>query len=742
MDPQIRSFAQIERFINDHPKDADAITLEWQNFSRKHPEVSGMQSREEFYAWAQKNNINPNIWSGREIYNAYFYLRERHEETQMRNDGAVDISIVPQSLTNATGLAAMFLQRPKIMQDDRDYQNIEDELKKDWLKKNPSKDFTSKEGLDYLHGSLDNDNAPSLKIDAEKAFRDNPKYQKRVERYDKEKSKIYKRIDNDPAVARVKTEIAEHIKARGGDPDSIIQNRSWQRFVAENPGKAKAYAQTNADIKRANENQKSSPSANARQLTQQLEMQSKAESGIRPQYPSGSSQSEGIVNRGTSRIGNFGGRYGRARRRIAGRAGSLARNLSARAGRTLGKLAFQVGTKLVANPWGLLIVGVIVAIVVIVIIIIILFGGPKPVPVLEGCLDENGNTIVTDGNQCAANLASFYSKEENIQVTAGCVDKCTNFTDLSCNRNASNACDFPFPACGAGANNQVFCIEYDPPSTDGLLRQHDCLTGGPGYIGTPLGVNSCGSTSAGPTPTPCAGCPAPTSVPSPTPPCPSGTTEKTITVAQVSSLATTTTETSSNKGKRCGAGQPFTNSIPQAGDIPISHNRVVASSSCFAWTDTTREAIVSFAGFNIPKGSETKSAVLSSPTSGTCEAAFISGRAGDSETFQPADTRFGSGTMQLLDKIKACQSRNPVFPTKVQCGNSGIPSGSADVKNIISKIVAGQDTASVGFKITPENSDWLCFSNDQAFTLFSGNFTINTSGAAKLEITYCASDSP
>lgn len=268
MEPEIKNFSEIERFIKERPKEADALAFKWQGFVKQNPEALSFRTAEEFHAWlAQHPKTDPDIWLGKEIQDAYFYLRSQHEDSQMQTQGIVDPSTPPVNLAILAlpVLALAFRDRPKIIEDDKDYQKIAEEQKKLWLGKNPGKDFTSKEGLDYLYGSLDDESAPTLKKDAGQAFRDNPRYRKRIERYDKESKKIYKNIDDDPRVIRTRKEIAAHIKARQGylktheedkkpeDISRLIQKQSWERFVEKHPEKTKKYGQSNIDIKKAYE---------------------------------------------------------------------------------------------------------------------------------------------------------------------------------------------------------------------------------------------------------------------------------------------------------------------------------------------------------------------------------------------------------------------------------------------------------------------------------------------------------
>lgn len=508
MGPKTTSLKELEQFIKNYPERASVLADGWRKFSRQNPDTLPTDT---------------DILLGRDIEEAYFYLRDQHEDKQMQEQGEINPNIVPIDLVAPTILALAFRDRPKIIEDDRDYQKLAEQHKKLWLEKNPGKDFTSKEGLDYLYGSLDNEDAPTLKKDAEQAFRNNPKFKKRAERYDKEKKKVYKNTDEDPALIKTRREIEEHTKARqeylksheeDKKPEDIsqsVQKQSWERFVRQHPEKAKAYAQKNIDVKRTYEKQ---------EIKKQLaEMEQKTGKQVR--YVEKIHRPQGMdVEEATQRLESIipsqprpiaperratipqavGRRFGTPGRRVGLGIGRMGTRLVTQAGMAAGRAA--VGA-LASNPLGWIALVVIVTVFVATVILIIMFaggggiGGGKPVPTTE-CIDADGNIIVvTDGNTCAINLANYYTNTEGIPVTTICLDKCTDFASNTCDRNANNSCDPNI----CGAPQAAFCYDYTPPDAS-LNRFRDCLTGGPGYDGTPLGVNSCSGGIADPTPTP------------------------------------------------------------------------------------------------------------------------------------------------------------------------------------------------------------------------------------------------
>jgi hypothetical protein len=195
------SFQDAEKIIRERPKEADALTFASQEYFKTHSEDS-------------PSDIPQSVLDGKAISEAYSYLREQHEDSQMSEENEIDQSKIPQYLTAVPLLAAAFLVKPKIIEDDKSYKKIEENLKKEWLKQNSGKDFSSKEGLDYLYGSLDDRTKTSLHGEAEAAFRNNSKFKKRIERYDKEAKKIYKNRKADPKVQLFERNAQLEITAR------------------------------------------------------------------------------------------------------------------------------------------------------------------------------------------------------------------------------------------------------------------------------------------------------------------------------------------------------------------------------------------------------------------------------------------------------------------------------------------------------------------------------------------------
>lgn len=338
MEPDIKDFTELEKFIKENPKGADELAFEWQQFLKinasESPELSSIQTSEELNEWSREHpekNIDPSVWKGWEISQAYYYLREQHEDSQMREGGEINSSSIPQGLMETPLLASAFLQKTKTMEDDRAYQDIEKKLQQEWLKKNNAKDFSSNEGMEYLYGSLDNNTKAQIRKDAEGAFRNNPKFKKKVERYDKERKKVYKDHEYDPTWQahehntqvemsarlelleksrdkKIKTSKEEIKKSQ----DEIIQKvskKSQEEFAEKNPEKAKAYLERMGAKRKKNETEETSTSGSSTPDAQnnQVFMQNPQaiitqtrEEGPQEDQPSSTSTSN-LPGRGTNR---------------------------------------------------------------------------------------------------------------------------------------------------------------------------------------------------------------------------------------------------------------------------------------------------------------------------------------------------------------------------------------------------------------------------------------------------------
>lgn len=251
----------IEEFILNNRKKAEEYAIDSAE-AQKDYGIPPFKTKEELISWLKNNSVNidpEKYWAGHEISKAFSTVESPPPQEPQQYEQA--------PLGNAANLLGLFAipfvfgQQPELMEDDPKYHKLREELKEKWLKENPTKDFESKEGIDYLHGSLDDSDAPTLDNETEKAFRE--KYPKKAERFDKKAQQVYKNSEDDPAVQKTRQKINEHIEARKkllertGSNESWenirkkIEHREWDEFAKRYEKKAYAYRQKIKEVDRA-----------------------------------------------------------------------------------------------------------------------------------------------------------------------------------------------------------------------------------------------------------------------------------------------------------------------------------------------------------------------------------------------------------------------------------------------------------------------------------------------------------
>lgn len=260
-------------FLQSNPAAADELAGRWHAFTIQYPDVEGFSSFAVLAKWARENNLPlaslQDLWTGKEITDEYFAERETEESVQEPTDQPTTHGTSGIELLALPLLAKMYLTKLKILEEDKDYQKIAQLKQEEWLKKNPEENFSTKAGIDYLYGSLDNPTADTLQKDTEQAFREaaekNPKLKKRLEKYDTEKKKIYKKAYDDDAVKSIHASIRYEAQARhqllAADDETKdttfdevqkqVAERTWKRFAEQFPEKAAAYAPQHEDIRKA-----------------------------------------------------------------------------------------------------------------------------------------------------------------------------------------------------------------------------------------------------------------------------------------------------------------------------------------------------------------------------------------------------------------------------------------------------------------------------------------------------------
>lgn len=276
---EIRNFDDLEKFSRARPEEAQALVEEWNHFAKNHPEVASFTTAEQFYKYAKDNpgfQINTEIWRGNELSNAASDFR--YPQETLTEDGQEKLRHAPLP-TNLAGLAVLPFVRENhgVLEEDKDFLKTKGALEKEWMEKNPGKDFSAKEWLDYRYGDLDKAEASSFDEELERRFR--KAHEKKWKAYEKKKDKTYdsnqkdevartkELFEKDHALTQVNKALEEHSLNRykfldrtdseenWGKAQDKIKQYHWQKFAQKYPQKATYYAEKYAkelpDLKRA-----------------------------------------------------------------------------------------------------------------------------------------------------------------------------------------------------------------------------------------------------------------------------------------------------------------------------------------------------------------------------------------------------------------------------------------------------------------------------------------------------------
>lgn len=274
----------------------------WDVFLLSHPDAATLHSRKEFNTWAKNHPqyaVDLSLWDAKEVRDAGYLHHNTQEQTEGQTTpaGAEHAQRAFQStFGTAFGLPFLAIQK-ELMQDDDDYLHLVEEKRNEWRKNNKTK-VGSQEEIDYVYGALDEKGKSALDREAEESFRQkHTRNQKKIDRYERNKKKIYSRFDkktkkevfrlgDDPAIKhQVKKILAETDarfalaeKNREATTKEEIQKRiekaRWEAFVRDHPEKAAAYGTHNSEIG------KNINAANDELVRQELEAYQQTTAGI------------------------------------------------------------------------------------------------------------------------------------------------------------------------------------------------------------------------------------------------------------------------------------------------------------------------------------------------------------------------------------------------------------------------------------------------------------------------------
>lgn len=261
----IRDFQELEKEYQQNPKIITQWAAQWGELANQYPETEGFTTFNEFLAWANAHDIQgaDSYWRMREMILASPEFRQAQQQQTTSSqpympttNGAIGI---------ASALPLFFAKEPpaRIMQEDKRYAKIAEEVKAKWLAAHPGKDFTSLEGIQFLYGSLDGKTPSLLHEETQQQFRADPKNKWAIDHYDKQETQYRYKADWDAQVQYTKAQIEEHYNAqaeyfkKAGLPftkEAIrqqVEQAAWDQFVKDHPEKAATYAKQNTAIDNA-----------------------------------------------------------------------------------------------------------------------------------------------------------------------------------------------------------------------------------------------------------------------------------------------------------------------------------------------------------------------------------------------------------------------------------------------------------------------------------------------------------
>ncbi|MCL4353715.1 hypothetical protein M1615_04640 [Patescibacteria group bacterium] len=279
MDSKTKNLSQTISFIQANPQAAQARAQGWQSFVKTHPLAAAHQTIDQFLEWGQRQRIDNQtlrgLWLGKEVAEAYSFIKPQEKPLppapQKQNQPESESNLLKTALSAAALVG--FRDQTKLMEEDKNYKRIEEAKIREWQAKNPEKGPASQEWLDYKYGSLKDEKGPPLEEkrpsptlagETEREFRNNNKYAGRVEKYDRERNRVYKKTEQDQTVSMTHLRIASEANARyeslkheqGTSYEDIlnkVKQKRWEEFVQKHPEKAKAYSSTHQEIALANE---------------------------------------------------------------------------------------------------------------------------------------------------------------------------------------------------------------------------------------------------------------------------------------------------------------------------------------------------------------------------------------------------------------------------------------------------------------------------------------------------------
>ncbi|MEK7092405.1 MAG: hypothetical protein AAB907_02165, partial [Patescibacteria group bacterium] len=332
---KVRNSPQLRTFIQQNPDNAREAIQQWNEFASSYPDLGSVTSSEQWYTWLASHPEvkDGSLWIGKEVQVVWDDLSKEHAETQTaptQTAPAPNLGIGSVLGKGMGGLGNAFI-KASVLENEWDYQRVAYDLQREWLKEHRVEDFSSKEGADFLHGSLTDPNNEGLDEKVRKKLAElaatNQKLTKTLARHEEAKKKTYGNLDDDPNVSLTHNNIGGEYALRRAilekeNPNATekerveleeklykqISEKAWDKFTKDHPEKTQAYvlekhAKSNKDIlsakqrineqsavEREEENDVQKGLVDLAQAINQIEQEEAASNAVEEEQPSSQNQ--------------------------------------------------------------------------------------------------------------------------------------------------------------------------------------------------------------------------------------------------------------------------------------------------------------------------------------------------------------------------------------------------------------------------------------------------------------------
>lgn len=277
---KVRNSPALRAFIQQNPDNAREAISSWNEFASSYPDLGSITSSEQWYTWLTSHPEvkDESLWIGKEVQVVWDDLSRENPQAQTtptQTSPAPNLGLGSALGKGIGGLGNAFI-KASVLENEWDYQRVAYDLQREWRKEHGVEDFSSKEGADFLHGSLENPNGEGLDEKVRKKLAElattNQKLAKTLARHEEQKKKTYDNLNDDPSVSLTHNNIGseyalrlallekENPNATTKEREALeaklyekISQKAWDKFTKNHPEKTQAYsgekhAKSNKDI--------------------------------------------------------------------------------------------------------------------------------------------------------------------------------------------------------------------------------------------------------------------------------------------------------------------------------------------------------------------------------------------------------------------------------------------------------------------------------------------------------------